>query len=299
MNIMTTKTKCGKNMIKKFNDYINENKSITKIMYQEDDFSVLYDVFLDIDLSDIPIVNLRKQYIDFKSLIVSPPMFGDPLLAKSKHKRLNEGENRKTLDIEDVRESIIKNYDMEDWQFNIKMYTNDIKVALIVPHVADNEKMIVEDMMSMGYYETNRSIIEKNGMRFSLIRFDPKYPKDITSDVRKMKFIKHITPKYNLESIKEHGFVPCHKNELFNYPPRTHFLKENISDKNINYLGEQLCDYNSDIKNNGEYVILTLDVSKIPQNVKFIGDSSYKFGICTEDVIIFNCVINIEELKFK
>lgn len=52
-------------------------------------------------------------------------------------------------------------------------------------------------------------------------------------------------------------------------------------------------------KNDGTYVLFILDVSRIPQNVKFVGDSCYEYEICTEDKIPFDTVLDIKEIKFR
>lgn len=286
--------------IKSFEEFINEDlKSNIKIRFQDDEYSLMDKTFLNIDVYKIPLKIFKKQYVNFKSLVKSPPTFGDPLMPLSKKNRLNEGENRKTFDIEDVKKTIIKNYKLEEEQFIISIEDNDIKVALIIPHIGDNEKLIIEDMESLGYYETIRGIIEIDDMEYSMIIFDPRYPKNITNEVHKMKYIKHLTPKYNLGSIKENGFIPLHKNEVFKYPPRIHFLKNNIDDRNIDFLGKQLNEYNTSKENDGIYVLLTLDTTLISKNVKFIGDSCYEFGICTEDKIPYSAVVKIVEKNFN
>ena len=130
-----------------------------------------------IDLSKIPLSELKKQYVNFKSLVKSPPMFGDPLMLKSKQRRLNEGIGRKTLDIEDVRKSIIKNYLLDEWQFQTRVYVNNIKVDAIIPHIGDNEDLFVEDMMSMGYYVISKDIIDIDNMKFLYFIFDARWSK--------------------------------------------------------------------------------------------------------------------------
>ena len=205
-------------------------------------------------------------------------------MALSKEKRLNEGKDRKTFDIEDVKKTILKNYKLEEEQFVISTEENDIKVALIIPHIGDNEKLIIEDMESLGYYETIRGVVEIENMEYVLIRFDTRYPKDITDIIRKMKYIKHLTPKYNLESIKEHGFIPLYKNEIFKYPPRIHFIKENIDDKNLMFLGQQLGLYktqtgrliNADL--NGALNILKKEISNA-----FDG---YGIEVCSTPIVL-------------
>lgn len=117
----------------------------------------------------------RKQYINFKSLIKSPPTFGDPLMTLSKKIRLNEGENRKTFDVGDVKETIIKNYKLEDFQFTYKVRKNDTLVILIVPHLGENEDLIVNDMESLGYYKTSQKVMDIEDMKYTLIGFDDNY----------------------------------------------------------------------------------------------------------------------------
>lgn len=284
--------------IKKFEEYICEGIT-PRVSYLDDDYSVVDGLFDDFDLSKITLSEWKKQYVNFKSLIVLQPCFGNPLLPSWKKRKLEEGYSRETVEIELAQESICRQYELEDWQFQVKIYANDIRVGIIIPNIDENESKITEDMTSMGYYALSKGTMDINGMEYFFIRFDPRYPKDITDIVRKMGVIKHITPKYNLDSIRKNGFIPSHKNELFYYPPRIHFLKESISEKNIIRLGEQLFDYNSNPKNNGEYVLLTLDVKKIPDNVEFIGDSCYKYGICTENEIPFECVVDIKEYNFS
>ena len=122
----------------------------------------------------IPINILREQYVNFKSLVKSPPTFGDPLMSLSKKRRLNEGENRKTFDIEDVKQTIIKNYKLNENQFIISFKENNINVELIVPHIDNNEELIIEDMKSLGYYKTNINVVEIDKMNFSIIQFNNK-----------------------------------------------------------------------------------------------------------------------------
>lgn len=284
-------------MIKKFEEYIHE-QSQKQCFYHSDNYYIIDNSFKDFDLGDISIKQVKKQFIDFLEIITIPPTYGDPLLKTCKEKRLNEG-IEKTFDIDIVQKSIKKKYELEDWQFLIKESENNIKVALVVPHINKNEQQVIEDMISLGYYECEQWEVVRNNLIYTVIRFDPRFPKDITHLVREMNIIKHLTPKYNFEFIRRNGFIPQHKNELFKYPPRLHFIKENTSNENIIFLGEQLCINNNDLHNTGEYVLLTLDVSLIPTNVKFIGDSCYEYGVCTENSILFDAVILTDILKYR
>ena len=253
--------------------------------------------FEDFKLSLIPYKELKTQYVKFSDKHI-PMTIDDPLIESCKQNRLLEG-IKSTFDIFETKEFISRKYNLNDWQFQIKMFANDIYVGIVIPHIDNNEKIVCEDMTSLGYYETKRWTDDIDGLTYTFIRFDPKYPKDITDVVSDMNIIYHVSPKYNLESIKKFGFIPKHENTLFKYPPKIHFIKGNVSKSNIEHLIKQLNNENKNPKNNGEYILFTIDVSKIPDNVKFIGDSCYKYGICTEDKVPYDSVISTKEINVK
>lgn len=282
-------------MIKKFEDFINEN---LKDVQGDDDYTVLDNTFKDLDLSDVPKEEIEKQFIDFSEIITVQPMYGEPLFDTSKNKTLNEGV-KKTWDVETTRKLIMRTYKLNEWQFQSVDVDNSIKVCLVVPHIGDNEQSVIEDMVACGYYENQRWDKIIYGKNYTVIRFDPYFPKDITNDVRKMKTIKHITPWYTRKSIISYGFVPVSQNSKFKYPPRVHFIKEGIDEDSLLYLGEQLCDSNKNPHNDGRYKIYTLDVNKIPDNIRFIGDSCYAMGICTYQNVPYDAVIDVKDVVFK
>lgn len=284
-------------MIKKFDDFVNESgQNELKKDVDFDDYTVLDDMLDKLDFSHIPKGSAKKQYVNFK-LVKRMPTYGDLLFDTSKSRRLSESV-KGTYDIEQVREEIMRSYALEDWQFVIKEGCNDIKVAIVIPMVDENDKMIKSDIESLGYYESNRveRIIE--GKRYLILQFNPIYPGSIDNIVRTMSCILHLSPKYNLESIKENGFIPQHRNERFSYPDRLHFLRGSVTENEIVNIGQQLCDTNNNPQNNGEYVLFTLSVSKIPKDVDFIGDACYELGICTTDKIPYDAVISTKEYHF-
>ena len=281
--------------VKTFEQYLFETtKPKVKFEYA-DEFCIFDDMIKSFDLSKIPEDELKSQCVNYK-VFRNRDIFGTPLSECLKEKRLNEGVNH-TVNIKDARHSIMSKYWLNDWQFVIKQGENDIKVAMLIPCVDDNLNFIIEDMESMGYYVRYIEYDEYNGKHYAFIRFDPKFSKDITSDIKQMKHIKHWTPNYNFESIMDNGFLPKSENSMFNYPPRVHFLKEDIDDNNLFELAKDLNNHNKDNKNNGIYTLFTIDTSLIPDNVKFYGDSCYEFGIFTYDKVPFDCVIKSADYK--
>lgn len=283
-------------MIKTFQDFVNENSQMElKKNVDYDDYTVLDDMLDKLDFSHIPKGSAKRQYVNFK-LVKRMPTYGDLLFDTSKSRRLSESVG--TYDIEQVREEIMCSYALEDWQFVIKKGCNDIKVAIVIPNIDENDEMIKSDIESFGYYESNRDERMIDGKRYLIIQFNPRYPGSINNTVRTMSCILHISPKYNLESIKENGFIPQHRNERFSYPDRIHFLRGSVTENEIVNIGQQLCDSNNNPLNTGEYVLFTLSVSKIPKDVDFIGDACYELGICTEDRIPYDAVISTKEYFF-
>lgn len=284
-------------MIKKFKEFLNENNDISqKENIDYDDYRVL-DNFLDsIDFSNVTKESSDRQYVDYR-LIVRESKYGDLLFDTSKRKRLSEGIHT-TYDIEKVRDEIVNKYLMEDWQFIIADGCNEIKVAIVIPMVGENDDMVKSDIENLGYYESNRRLEIINDKKYFNIQFNPRYPKCVNNEVGTMSCILHLTPKYNLESIMKNGFIPQHKNEKYTYPDRLHFIKGNVTEHEIVNIGQQLCDINNNPENDGTYVLFTLSVDKIPRSVKFIGDACYEMGICTEEKIPYDVVISMREYKF-
>lgn len=279
-------------MIKNFQEYISENLESKSNPQFPDDYCRLDDTFVDFDLKKIPVELLRKQFRNFK-VYLTPLSFDNHL----NNRNVDEG-FKYSLDIDKVKDSIFEKYHLMDWQFEIKEMRNDIKIAIIIPNVDDNIGMIVEDMSSLGYFESFRNEMSERGFPYTLIRFEPRFPDDVTNRVRNMGVIYHLSPKYNFDSIKEHGFVPQCRNNMYNFLPRIYFFKSNISDKEIKQFGETLYHFDSDERKNGEYILFSIDTSKIPNGVHFISDCNFEQGICTESKISYDCVFTLKEFKF-
>lgn len=255
-----------------------------------DDHCRLDPTFTDFSLSSIPVHLLKKQFKNFKVYLM-------PLSFDNSLRHVDESV-KFSVDVEDVKKSIMEKYLLMDWQFETKLLKNNIKIAIIIPHVDDNIEMVLKDMDDLGYYESFRNEMSEQGFPYVLIRFEPRFPDDITNQVRNMGVIYHLSPKYNLDSIKENGFIPQSKNSEYNFPPRVYFFKSKIGDEEIEKMGRTLCSFNKDERNNGEYVLFTLSTRKIPNGVEFIGDCNYEMGICTEDPIPYETVISTREFKF-
>ena len=280
-----------KSLLKEISDVIKKN------LYESESKIIDPEIGFEFDITDIPIDVLKKQYVNFK-LYRMPPAYGDLLYDSSKNKRLTEGVNV-SYDPTQVRDTIIKNYHMDEWQCQVLKAENEIHVIVVAPLLDENESLIEEDMESMGYYKCNKWIQSSNGLSFVLIRFDPQFPQSVNNMVRQLNVLIHLSPVYNHTQIQQYGFIPKHQNEKFTYPPRIYFIKGNVTIDDVEYIGNQLCHDNHNVKNNGDYIMYILSVKKIPSNVTFYGDSCYKHGVCTYDPIPYDAVISTQQIKFN
>ena len=108
-----------------------------------------------------------------------------------------------------------------------------------------------------------------------------------------------MTTVYNYNKIKHIGFSPRCKNEDFYYPGRVYFIKGSTSREDIEKIGKELSDKNTSLGNKGKYVLLTIDIDKIPNDVVMCYDSNYPNGIYTRENISQDTIIDVEEINFK
>lgn len=144
--------------------------------YQGSEYSNLDDAYKDLRIPDVDNDELLKQYVVFSELTKLPPTFGDPLFLSSKKRRLYNG-LVEIVDVDDAIESIQKNYKLADWQIDTIVTENSIRVILYIPDRADNVKLVVSDMVNMGYCVCDSFRQTKNGKTYMTLRFDPRFPK--------------------------------------------------------------------------------------------------------------------------
>ena len=75
-------------------------------------------------------------------------------------------------------------------------------------------------MKSLGYIPSCKWQQNVEGMIFEAIRFDPIYTDDFTNQIRYGRYVYHLSPTYNLGSIKKNGFVPKSENTKYMYKER-------------------------------------------------------------------------------
>lgn len=238
----------------------------------------------EIDITQIPIEILRQGYFDYR-LVPQSTMYGNVLYEPA---TIAEAVGD-ILPPDTVANNIINKYRIPQ-QFVIKVeHYHKTYVYVITACIGENDMLIEDDMKKMGYFLGARgNVVEIQNMRFQVLQFEPssQLQEDIT-DLVKSKFdiLYHWTPSYCVEGIQREGLIPSHKNEAFNYPPRTYLMEGSSSDEQMWNLGQQLCIKNNNPNNNGVYSLIIVNIENLDDNIRFFYDPNSEIGIYTEQPI--------------
>jgi hypothetical protein len=251
----------------------------------------------DIDISQIPIEDLKKGYKDYR-LVPTLITYGHPLYSPVVIKEA-------LGDIyppDKACTEITKKYDLPS-SFAKKMENHHgIFVYLITAVIGINDKMVEEDMNKLGYFLGARGRVQKvDGMKFQVLKFEPncQLQNDITDEVEgRCNVLYHWTPMYNLKSVMASGLIPSHKNNKFNYPPRIYLIDDRTTPDNMEGLGQALCSSNSDQRNDGNYALLSIDVKNLDNNIRLFYDPNSAIGIFTEQPIPRKYIKFLSKMKF-
>lgn len=254
------------------------SKTIKKVLSESEG------MVFDIDISEIDISALKKIYRDFR-LTPNSKHFGDILSSPSVIKEAFG-------DILSPDETVLKlknKYGIPEECVIKKEAYNKIYVYVVTALIGINDQLIEEDMSKMGYFCGFRgNVNEVNGMKFQVLQFEPlcQMQDDITDEIiNNNDFLYHWTPEYCVKDIMENGLVPGHRNKVFNYTPRTYLIQGGYNKRYFGALGQSLCFNNNDERNDGNYALLSIDVSKINDNIRFYYDPNSEMGVYTEQVI--------------
>ena len=76
-------------------------------------------------------------------------------------------------------------------------------------------------------------------------------------------------------------------------------MRGSTDEEIIKSFGKKLCSKNASEGNNDEYALITIDVDKIPENVKMYYDPNFTFGIYVKENIRPNVIIDIKKITFE
>lgn len=259
------------------NDFLKNviRESIRKILTE--------DFFDDIDISDIPIEDLKKSYYDYR---LSAYGFGYSDVLSEDYIVEAFGD---ILDADEVVRKIRQKYHLSDKLVNKVEYQNQVFIYIVYASIGDNDKLIEEDMRKMGYFIGRSAVLrDVDGMTFKKCQFEPisQNQKDVTEEIKsKCNVLYHWTPNYNLKSILSGGLTPLNANSLYSYPPRVFLMCDNQPMEKIIDLGQSLCYHNEDNRNNGDYALLKVDLKNLDDSVRLFYDPNTILGVYTEQTI--------------
>ena len=181
---------------------------------------------------------------------------------------------------------------------------NGQQIQVTFPSIGNNFNIIVNLMNLCGYYLGAPKFNSENYPKDVILslQFEPKNQDKNRDILGHERTLLHITQTKNLSKIKKIGLVPSAKNRMFNYPDRIYFIKGGLPEAKVLGLATMLCyvKKHEAFKNGApikeDYSILTLDISKIPERVKFTIDPNFGDGFYTTDNIPPSAIIDEKKI---
>lgn len=174
-------------------------------------------------------------------------------------------------------------------------------INVVLPINASNDVIgkIKHRMNSCGYFCPTPIQYNKQ-FKIAILLFEPKYSTDVSAEIKsKYKFLFHSTPKIYLQKILKVGIIPRSKNTLFMYPDRIYCMRgDNLTKEQLGILKNVQTVRNHSVQNNNkqnEYVLLTIDVRKLPETIKMYIDPMSPNAILTHDNIPPTSIIKYED----
>lgn len=209
----------------------------------------------------------------------------------------------KTFPTLKTKEYVEKEVNRLNLKGSIKFFINDFdEVSLGINHnIADSVNVVIDDYIMTqelyniliksfefcGYYLSNE-YWSTNTNEF-VTQFEPKY-QDMSYNHNEIgNYIYHVTTPSFFQKIQKQGFIPKSRNKNYNYPPRCYFFT--VNDK---ALMRWFMIESGKLKGGQDCVILTLDTSKIKNDVKFWMDKLFDSDIAvyTYDNIPFSAIVD-------
>lgn len=275
------------------------NDSRLKEIIRESVFSTLFgngnkreklDIEQEFHFSEIPTRELYSQYVDYS--------FESSSEGYRYSEHLNEDVNlmqQATI----AKSEMMRIYKMKDWQIEIKQGYHNVEVIILFAGIFKNTKIIKQEMKRLGFFPSISAWKRRGFMIWRAIKFEPYEQADLTKEARKFRYLYHITPSYNHQSIVNNGLLPKSENNMFDYPDRVYVLYGNIDRGNLMFLAQQLYEKNRKTNkiNNGAYNVYRIDTRQLPNDIAFYGDPNYPKGYFTKQLIPSNCLSLVETIQ--
>lgn len=218
--------------------------------------------------------------------------FGNPLtLYMNDSKALNEG-MFKTYPADKVKQYIVKMFRCPaSWVDYQETEQEGLSFFLIkTPKNKTYINALTKAMALCGYFRSHSNMTHEP--EYAYIQFEPRKQNNANEEVRSMDYIYHVSPVYNKNKILANGLTPKSKNNLFDYPDRVYFFKQDTTEEEIKSFTSFLSQENTSLGNNKQYTIFVIDVKSIPETVNFYLDGNYSNGLYTTDNISPQAIVH-------
>jgi hypothetical protein len=169
---------------------------------------------------------------------------------------------------------------------------------------------------SLGYHARRGKTFNGKLHVSNWVTLDPIYTVPVTRKVRsEEKYLYHVSPSFNDESIKASGFVPSNKNLTSSFHGnRVYFVLGSVNDVEGSAKGFAVDRLSRALKNTARdyakqqgrkkkdfdtYTIFRIDVTKVPKTVKFYEDPENNEYVYTTDPVPANCISGAEQIDLK
>lgn len=241
---------------------------------------------IDFDLkkyfNSIPINDLRQQYYDL-NIFKNVGGFGDRFMLTDEG--ILKEENSTTLSPDETKSTLCKQFGFKDWQIQEVKGSNGITLMALFPKLGENKELIVDAMAACGWSIGTSQIIEKNDMLWNAMTFEPMQQDMISDTIRfQHRYLYHWTPLANYQNIMANGLEPRSENDIFHYSPRVHFLTDITNIIKVLSIGDMLYSAGKNHPNNGKYILLSIDLLKVP-NLKLYYDPRLEGGVYAKETV--------------
>lgn len=258
------------------------------------------------DLTSFSKEKLKQNYVSYSPYRLSVG-HGSVLQINQNGEFLTEGIDHKA-NAEKAKEDITKHFPIDVRQFIISEGFHGLFAAILVANIKGNIEIIKGCMAQHNFFPSRHvpNLIELSidGQEWVDMRFEPIEQDDVTDEIRKENnVLYHLSPSIFENSILQKGLLASNSNPVYKYPTdRLHLIEERASSSDIKRLASDLYVQAKmkGIKNlSPEYTLFSIDLSKVPDGVRFYEDINEDFGLFTVKKITKNAVQKTGTLTVK
>lgn len=255
------------------------------------------------DLRKIPEEVLDKGYVVYAPFLIAVP-HNSPLYRRRQF--VAEAIDYRG-NVEKAKEALLRYLPISEYQFETVTVANDICVALIISYLPGNHDTIIEAMKRLGFYKTNRKnreefLYDNKCRQWEYMVFKPCEQDDVTDIIKEeYKCLYHAAPSVKTEAILKNGIMPSNNNPEVDYNGDALFvMKGDVNDEQMQRIVNDLY-YQAKQKNipnlSPLYIIFTVDVTKLNDEVRFFLDGDEPHGLFTRKPILPNAISIFKEIE--